>query len=150
MFALVGEQGVGVDVVAEIDGRLEFGAGQAYAFDQAAHGVTEITAQGAVRGTCCTQGRARDEIGHGFGLGEIEAVGESGAGMVKVTLTGKKEARAVSIAPSLVDPEDIEVLEDLLVAAFNDAAGRVDQTVQEETQKLMGDIKLPPGMKLPF
>ncbi|MCA8908974.1 MAG: YbaB/EbfC family nucleoid-associated protein [Rhodospirillaceae bacterium] len=83
-------------------------------------------------------------------LGEIEAVGESGAGMVKVTLTGKKEARAVSIAPSLVDPEDIEVLEDLLVAAFNDAAGRVDQTVQEETQKLMGDIKLPPGMKLPF
>ena len=83
-------------------------------------------------------------------LGEIEVTGESGAGMVKVTMNGKKEARLLKIAPALVDPDDIEVMEDLIVAAINDASGRVDAAVQEETQKLMGDLKLPPGVKLPF
>ena len=83
-------------------------------------------------------------------LGDLEVQGEAGAGMVQVTLNGRKEARRVKIAPALVDPDEIEVMEDLIVAAFNDANSKVDAAVQAETQKLMGDMKLPPGVKLPF
>lgn len=83
-------------------------------------------------------------------LGEIEVSGQSGAGMVTATLNGKGEMRALKIDKSLVDPDDVEVLEDLVVAAVNDAKGKVEAQVQEETQRLMGGLKLPPGMKLPF
>lgn len=83
-------------------------------------------------------------------LGEIEVSGQSGAGMVTATLNGKGEMRGLKIDKSLVDPDDVEVLEDLVVAAVNDAKGKVEAQVQEETQRLMGGMKLPPGMKLPF
>ncbi|MEO3435105.1 YbaB/EbfC family nucleoid-associated protein [Inquilinus sp. CAU 1745] len=83
-------------------------------------------------------------------LGEIEVSGQSGAGMVTATLNGKGEMRGLKIDKSLVDPEDVEVLEDLVVAAVNDAKGKVEAQVQEETQRVMGGLKLPPGMKLPF
>jgi hypothetical protein len=83
-------------------------------------------------------------------LGEIEVQGQSGAGLVKVTLNGKGEMKALKIDRSLVDPEEVEVLEDLIVAAFADAKAKVETTIQEETQKLMGGLKLPPGLKLPF
>ena len=82
-------------------------------------------------------------------LARAEVQGEAGAGLVKVIMTGRHDVKRLVIDDAVLG-EYKEVLEDLLVAAFNDAAGRVDQTVQEETQKLMGDIKLPPGMKLPF
>jgi len=67
-----------------------------------------------------------------------------------VTLNGKSEMRGVKIDPALVSPDDTEVLEDLIVAAFNDAKTKVEARVQEEMAKLTGGIDLPPGMKLPF
>lgn len=83
-------------------------------------------------------------------LGDIEVGGQSGAGMVTVTLNGKGDLKSVKLDKSIVDPNDTEMLEDLLVAAFNDAKQKVEQRVQEETQKLMGGLSLPPGFKLPF
>ncbi|MDR6288634.1 MULTISPECIES: YbaB/EbfC family nucleoid-associated protein [Inquilinus] len=83
-------------------------------------------------------------------LGEIEVPGQAGAGMISVVLNGKGELRSLKIDPALVDPAEVEVLEDLIVAAFSDAKGKVEAAVQEETSKLMGGLKLPPGMKLPF
>ncbi len=83
-------------------------------------------------------------------LGTMEVSGESGAGMVTATMNGKGELRRLKIDPALVDPNDIEVLEDLVVAAVGDAKTKVEALVQEETSKLMGGMKLPPGMSLPF
>lgn len=83
-------------------------------------------------------------------LGSIEVEGVSGAGMVHVTLNCKGEMRHVKIDPSQFRPDEIEMLEDLIVAAHNDAKGKVERRVQEETQKLMGGLPLPPGMKFPF
>jgi nucleoid-associated protein EbfC len=83
-------------------------------------------------------------------LGEVEVTGASGGGMVQVTLTGKGEMRKVKIDTSLVVPDETEVLEDLILAAFNDAKAKVEAHVTEEMSKLTGGLKLPPGMKLPF
>jgi DNA-binding YbaB/EbfC family protein len=83
-------------------------------------------------------------------LAAVEMTGAAGGGMVKVTLNGKNEMRAVKIDPSLVDPKDTEVLEDLIVAAFNDAKGKVDAHMAEEMAKITGGLQLPPGVKLPF
>ena len=83
-------------------------------------------------------------------LDQVEMAGQSGGGMVQVTLTGKGELRKLKIDKSLVDPAETEVLEDLIVAAFNDAKARVESHVAEEMGKLTGGLKLPPGMKLPF
>ncbi len=83
-------------------------------------------------------------------LATIEVEGQSGGGLVKVVLNGKAEMKQVKIDRSLIDPEEIEVLEDLVVAAFADAKAKVESQLQEETARLMGDMKLPPGMKLPF
>ena len=81
---------------------------------------------------------------------EIEVVGSSGAGMLQVTLNGKFEMKKVKIDPSLVDPSDVEVLEDLILAAFNDAKGKAEALMQEEMAKLTGGMTLPEGFKLPF
>ena len=83
-------------------------------------------------------------------LGQMDIEGVAGAGLVKVTLNGKGEMRRLRIDPTLANPDEVEILEDLIVAAHNDAKGRIEARVQEETQKLMGGIPLPPGMKLPF
>ena len=83
-------------------------------------------------------------------LAAIEVEGSAGAGLVKVTLNGKGEMRRLRIDPTLANPDEAEVLEDLVVAAHNDAKGKIEARVQEETQKLMGGLPLPPGMKLPF
>lgn len=83
-------------------------------------------------------------------LAETELSGSSGGGMVAVTLNGKGEMRKVKIDPSLVEPGETEILEDLIVAAFNDAKAKVEAYVQEEMGKLTGGMALPPGMKLPF
>ena len=81
-------------------------------------------------------------------LGTIEVEGQSGSGMVKVVMTCKHEMRRVSIDPSLAS--DREMLEDLLVAAFNDAARKVDETVSQKMGSLTAGMGLPPGLKLPF
>jgi DNA-binding YbaB/EbfC family protein len=83
-------------------------------------------------------------------LGDMEVEGTAGAGMVTVTLNGKGEMRKCRIDPSLADPGEMEILEDLVVAAFNDAKGRIETHVQGEMSKLTGGLSLPPGMKLPF
>jgi DNA-binding YbaB/EbfC family protein len=83
-------------------------------------------------------------------LAETEMSGAAGGGMVQVTLNGKGELKTLKIDKSLVDPNEVEVLEDLVVAAFNDAKQRVEQHMAEEMAKLTGGLKLPPGMKLPF
>ena len=82
-------------------------------------------------------------------MGEIEKDGQSGGGMVVATLNGKGEARRIKIDKSLVDPSDVEMLEDLVVAAFNDAKKKIDDHVASETEKMMGGMNLPPGFKLP-
>ena len=84
------------------------------------------------------------------GLELLEISGGSGAGLVSVTLNGKGEMRALKIDPSLVNPDDVEMLEDLVAAAFNDAKAKVEARVQEEMAKLTGGLNLPPGMNLPF
>jgi len=77
----------------------------------------------------------------------VEAEGQSGGGMVKVTLNGKGIAKAVRIDPSLADPKDVGMLEDLVLAAINDARVKVDARVSEEMAKVTGGLPLPPGLK---
>ena len=76
--------------------------------------------------------------------------GASGAGMVKVVLSGKGELRKISIDPSLIDKDEREVLEDLIVAAHADAKAKVEAAMAAEMQKATAGMSLPPGMKLPF
>ena len=82
-------------------------------------------------------------------MANLTVTGEAGAGMVRVTMTCKHQIRALEIDDSLVG-EDKDMLEDLIIAAFNDAIRRVEQTVQEKFSGLTSGIALPPGMKLPF
>jgi DNA-binding YbaB/EbfC family protein len=82
-------------------------------------------------------------------LGTLEIEGQAGAGMVKIQMTCKHEVKRVSIDPSLVG-DDREMLEDLLVAAFNDAARKVESTVAEKMSGMTAGLGLPAGFKLPF
>ena len=82
-------------------------------------------------------------------LATLEIEGQSGAGMVKVTMTCKHDVKRVAIDPSLVG-DDREMLEDLVAAAFNDAARRVEAVVAEKMGGFTAGLGLPPGMKLPF
>lgn len=82
-------------------------------------------------------------------LAAIEVEGQSGSGMVRVVMNCKHQVRRVTIDPSLAG-DDREMLEDLLVAAFNDAAQRVDATVAEKMGSVTAGMGLPPGLKLPF
>lgn len=83
-------------------------------------------------------------------LEELEVTGKSGGGMCQVTLNGKGVARKVLIDPALVNPDDAEVLEDLIVAAINDARAKSDELMREKMQDITGGLPLPPGMQLPF
>ena len=76
--------------------------------------------------------------------------GVSGAGMVGVTITGKGDLRSVRIDPKLADPAEMEMLQDLIVAAYADARRKMETIAAEEMQKVTGGLNLPPGMKLPF
>ena len=83
-------------------------------------------------------------------LETLEIEGVSGAGLVAVTLNGKGDLRRVKIDAKLADPADIEMLEDLIVAAHRDAKTKIEALTQDEMQKVTGGLQLPPGMKLPF
>ena len=83
-------------------------------------------------------------------LKAMEVEGQSGAGAVRVTLNGEGRAVRVGLDASIVAPDDIGMLEDLLVAAFNDAKGKMDAKVAQEVQSVTGGLGLPPGLKLPF
>ncbi len=82
-------------------------------------------------------------------IAALEVTGESGGGMVKVTINGKHEARRVTIEPSVIG-DDREMLEDLIAAAFNDAAHKLESESQAKMSAVMAGMNLPPGMKLPF
>ncbi|GAA5108844.1 YbaB/EbfC family nucleoid-associated protein [Orbus sasakiae] len=83
-------------------------------------------------------------------IAQMEVVGESGAGMVKVTVNGAHSCRRVEIDPSLMTDEDKEMLEDLIAAAFNDASRRLDEAQKEKMAQVTGGMQLPPGFKMPF
>ena len=83
-------------------------------------------------------------------LAEMEVVGSSGAGMIHVTLSGKNDVRRIKIDPTVIDSKDTQVLEDLIVAAFNDAKAKVETKVSDKMSEMTGGIQLPPGFKLPF
>jgi DNA-binding YbaB/EbfC family protein len=82
-------------------------------------------------------------------IARMEVIGESGGGMVKVTMTGKHEVKRVQIEPTLMG-DDREMLEDLLAAAVNDAVRRVETESQQRMAGMMSGLKLPPGFKMPF
>lgn len=83
-------------------------------------------------------------------LQALEIAGSAGGGMVKASVTGKGEVKRLKIDPALVDPKEVEVMEDLIVAAINDARAKAEAAAAEEMQKLTGGLSLPGGMKLPF
>jgi DNA-binding YbaB/EbfC family protein len=76
--------------------------------------------------------------------------GQAGAGMVRVVLSGKGDLKSVTIDPKLADPAEMEMLQDLLVAAHADAKRKMDASMAEEMAAVTGGLQLPPGMKLPF
>jgi len=83
-------------------------------------------------------------------LDAAEVSGTAGGGMVTVTLNGKGVMRQIKIDPKIVNAGEVEMLEDLILAAVNDARARVDSHVKEEMAKVTGGLQLPAGMKLPF
>ncbi|HEY0419489.1 MAG TPA: YbaB/EbfC family nucleoid-associated protein [Acetobacteraceae bacterium] len=76
--------------------------------------------------------------------------GSAGAGMVRVSLNGKGEMKSVQIDPKLADPAEMEMLQDLILAAHTDAKRKTEAMAAEEMKKVTGGLELPPGMKLPF
>ena len=83
-------------------------------------------------------------------LSNLEAEGIAAGGMVKVTLTGKGEMRGIAIDSSMFKEDDVEILEDLIVAAHNQAKSKVEEITAEKTAELTSGLPIPPGMKLPF
>lgn len=83
-------------------------------------------------------------------IGELEIEGSAGAGLVTVKLSGKGDIRGISIDPSLINPEDPEMLEDLIMAAHNDAKSKSEAVIAEKMQSVTGGLNLPEGLKLPF
>lgn len=81
-------------------------------------------------------------------LDTLECKGTSGAGLVTVTLNGKGVMTALDIDPSMVKPGEVEILEDLIVAAHTDAKAKVENQLQEKMKDLTGGLPIPPGMKL--
>ena len=82
-------------------------------------------------------------------MASLTVTGEAGAGLVRITMTCKHEVRSLEIDDSLIG-DDKEMLEDLIVAALNDAVRRVESTIQERFSGMTAGLSLPPGMKLPF
>ena len=83
-------------------------------------------------------------------LGAMEVTGRSGGGMIEVTMSGKFDMRKIKIDPTLIQSGDTEMLEDLIMAAANDAKAKAEAQIAEKMSELTGGLELPPGMKLPF
>ena len=83
-------------------------------------------------------------------LADMVVEGRSGGGLVAVALSGKGDLKGLKIDPSLANPNEIEVLEDLIVAAFNDAKGKSESEVQRRMAEVTAGLPIPPGMKFPF
>src|SRR5262245_384973 len=83
-------------------------------------------------------------------IAALEATGSSGAGLVTVVVDGRGGLKRIKIDPSLAKPDEVEILEDLIVAAANDARGKAEALAAEKMQTLTAGLGLPPGLKLPF
>jgi DNA-binding YbaB/EbfC family protein len=83
-------------------------------------------------------------------VAELEANGAAGGGLVVVTLSGKGEMKSLKIDPSLFKEDDVEILEDLILAAHNEARAKTEAATQEKTKELTAGLPIPPGMKFPF
>ncbi len=83
-------------------------------------------------------------------LDAMEVEGAAGGGMIKATLTGKGELKRIKIDPKVCDPSDVEMLEDLIIAAVNDARAKADEMAKDAMAGATAGLQLPPGMKLPF
>ncbi|MEM9029442.1 MAG: YbaB/EbfC family nucleoid-associated protein [Pseudomonadota bacterium] len=81
-------------------------------------------------------------------LADMEVAGESGGGLVRVTMSGKADIKAIKIDPSLAKPDETEILEDLLMAAVADAKAKAEVATQEKMQEVTGGLPIPPGLKL--
>lgn len=81
-------------------------------------------------------------------LANLTVEGQAGAGLVRVVLTGKGDMKRVVIDPSLLNPADAEIVEDLVLAAFQDARTKSEATIQEKMRDVTGGLPLPPGLKL--
>lgn len=80
----------------------------------------------------------------------LEEEGVAGGGIVKVTINGKNNVTSINIDDSVIDKNEKEILEDLIMAAFNDAKEKIQKKIADEMSSVTGGLKLPPGMKLPF
>lgn len=83
-------------------------------------------------------------------IAAITATGQAGGGLVKVTLNGRTELTKLDIDASLVNPDEKDILEDLVIAAHADAKAKLEVVIQEKTQALTAGLQLPGGMKFPF
>ncbi|WP_157017601.1 YbaB/EbfC family nucleoid-associated protein [Mesorhizobium xinjiangense] len=83
-------------------------------------------------------------------VASLEATGQAGGGLVSVTLSGKGEMKSLKVDPSLFKEEEIEILEDLILAAHNDAKAKIEALMQEKSKDLTAGLPIPPGFKLPF
>jgi nucleoid-associated protein EbfC len=83
-------------------------------------------------------------------LALIEVEGNSGAGMVKVVMTCRNEVKRITIDPSMLVPDDKDLLEDLVAAAVNDALRKAEETSQQKMSGVTAGLPLPPGFKMPF
>ena len=83
-------------------------------------------------------------------LSNLEVEGTSGGGMVKVIMNCKNEVKKIDVDPSIIKQDDKTMMEDLIVAALNDAKSKAEEKSQDEMKKLTGGLGLPPGMKMPF
>jgi DNA-binding YbaB/EbfC family protein len=81
-------------------------------------------------------------------LDDMEVEGQAGAGMVKVVLSGKSDLKRIKIDKTICDPNEVDVLEDLIVAAFNDARKKVEDAAAAQMSSVTGGMQLPPGLKL--
>lgn len=81
-------------------------------------------------------------------LADLEVEGQSGGGLVKARINGKFDTRSIKIDPSLLKPEDAEMLEDLVIAALSDAKMKAENEIQTKMQEITGGLPLPPGLKL--
>ena len=83
-------------------------------------------------------------------LAKLDITGQSASGKVTVVISGKNELKSVKLDKSVVNPDDVEMLEDLIMAAYGDAKRKAEKVVEDETNKALGGLKLPPGFSLPF
>lgn len=83
-------------------------------------------------------------------MANLTAEGQSGGGLVKISLSGDGKMKAITIDPSLLKPDEREILEDLLIAAHNEAKQKIEAAIAEKTQEMTAGLPIPPGFKMPF